>query len=160
EFVADDTPAGPADFDAWVARTVLSPASPLFREARYLLADEPDLHDTALYHSVLAAIATGNSRRGGIASYLGRKAGDLTHPLTVLTDCGLVVREPDVFKENRAQFRIAEPLVTFYHAVMRPIWPDLEHTRDATTLWKRSQRRFASNVVGPHFENVCRYWAR
>jgi uncharacterized protein len=154
------TPAGPGDFDGWVTRTVLNPASPLFREARYLLADEPDLRDIGLYHSVLAAIAEGNSTRGGIASYIGRKSGDLAHPLNVLQDCGLVVREPDAFKENRSTFRIAEPLITFYHAVMRPIWSDLEHTRDASRLWQRSQRRFTSNVLGPHFEQACRYWTR
>jgi len=160
EFARDDTPAGPDDFDAWVLRTVLSPTSPLFREARYLLADEPDLHDTGLYHSVLAAIAAGNTHRGGIASYLGRKSGDLAHPLTVLQDCGLITREPDTFKDNRTTFRIAEPLVTFYHAVMRPLWSDLEHTRDATRLWQRSQRRFTANVLGPHLEHVARYWTR
>ncbi|GIF20823.1 ATPase AAA [Paractinoplanes tereljensis] len=160
EFARDDSPAGPDDFDPWVLRTVLSPTSPLFREARYLLADEPELHDLGLYHSVLAAIAAGNAQRGGIASYLGRKSGDLAHPLTVLEDCGLIAREPDVFKDNRTTFRIAEPLVTFYHAVMRPIWSDLEHTRDATRLWQRSQRRFAGNVLGPHFEQVCRHWIR
>jgi uncharacterized protein len=143
-----------------VVRTVLSPTSPLFREARYLLADEPDLHDIGLYHSVLAAIASGNTQRGGIASYLGRKSGDLAHPLTVLQDCGLVTREPDVFKDNRTTFRIAEPLVTFYHAVMRPIWSDLEHSRDATRLWQRSQRRYVGNVLGPHFEQVVRHWTR
>jgi AAA+ ATPase superfamily predicted ATPase len=160
EFARDDTPSGPDDFDPWVLRTVLSPTSPLFREARYLLADEPDLHDTGLYHSVLAAIAAGNAGRGGIASYLGRKSGDLAHPLTVLEDCGLIVREPDVFKDNRTSFRIAEPLVTFYHAVMRPIWSDLEHTRDAARLWQRSRQRWAGNVLGPHFEHVCRQWSR
>jgi len=160
EFVRDDTPAGPEDFDGWVERTVLNPASPLFREARYLLADEPDLRDIGLYHSVLAAIAEGSNTRGGIASYIGRKSGDLAHPLNVLQDCGLIVREPDAFKENRSTFRIAEPLITFYHAVMRPIWSDLEHTRDASRLWQRSQRRFTSNVLGPHFEQVCRYWTR
>lgn len=160
EFARDDTPAGPEDFDAWVTRTVLSPTSPLFREARYLLADEPDLRDTGLYHSVLAAIAAGNASRGGIASYLGRRSGDLAHPLTVLQDCGLITREPDMLRENRANFRISEPLITFYHAVMRPIWSDLEHTRDATTLWRRSQRRFVGNVLGPHFERICRYWSR
>jgi uncharacterized protein len=159
EFVRDDTPTGPDDFDSWVTRTVLNPASPLFREARYLLADEPDLRDVGLYRSVLAAIAEGNSTRGGIASYIGRKSGDLAHPLNVLQDCGLIVREPDVFKENRSTFRIAEPLITFYHAVMRPIWSDLEHTRDASRLWQRSQRRFAGSVLGPHFEQVCRHWA-
>jgi AAA+ ATPase superfamily predicted ATPase len=160
EFARDDTPAGPDDFDAWVLRTVLSPTSPLFREARYLLADEPDLRDTALYHSVLAAIASGNATRGGIASFMGRKSGDLAHPLTILEDCGLVSREPDVFKENRSSFRIAEPLITFHHAVMRPIWSDLEHTRNASRLWQRSQRRFTANVLGPHFEHLCRQWTR
>jgi uncharacterized protein len=30
-------------------------------EARYILAEEPDIHDTALYHAVLAAIAEGNT---------------------------------------------------------------------------------------------------
>jgi AAA+ ATPase superfamily predicted ATPase len=160
EFARDDTPADPEDFDPWVLRTVLSPTSPLFREARYLLADEMEVQDTGLYHSVLAAIAAGNAHRGGIASYLGRKSGDLAHPLTVLEDCGLVTREPDVFKDNRTSFRIAEPLVTFYHAVMRPIWSDLEHTRDAGRLWQRSQQRFVGNVLGPHFEQVCRHWTR
>jgi AAA+ ATPase superfamily predicted ATPase len=160
EFARDDTPAGPEDFDAWVTRTVLSPASPLFREARYLLADEPDLKDMGLYHSVLGAIASGNANRGGIASYLGRKAGDLAHPLNVLQDCGLVTREPDAFKGNRATYRINEPLIAFYHAVMRPIWSDLEHTRDAARLWQRSQRRFVGNILGPHFEHVCRQWSR
>jgi len=158
EFARDDTPAGGDDFDGWVQRTVLNPASPLFREARYLLSDEPDLRDVGLYHSVLAAIADGNRTRGGIASYLGRKSGDLAHPLNVLLDCGLVVREPDAFAGNRATFRIAEPLVTFYHAVMRPIWSDLEHTRDASRLWRLSQRRFSASVLGPHFEELCRFW--
>jgi hypothetical protein len=158
EFARDDTPAGLDDFDGWVQRTVLNPASPLFREARYLLSEEPDLRDVGLYHSVLAAIAEGNRTRGGIASYLGRKSGDLAHPLNVLLDCGLVVREPDAFAGNRTTFRIAEPLITFYHAVMRPIWSDLEHTRDASRLWQRSQRRFTANVLGPHFEQLCRSW--
>jgi AAA+ ATPase superfamily predicted ATPase len=161
EFARDDAPAGPDDFDAWVTRTVLSPTSALFREGRYLLADEPDLRDTALYHSVLAAIAEGNAARGGIASYLGRRSGDLAHPLTVLADCGLITREPDAFRDNRTQFRIAEPLVTFYHAVMRPMWSDLEHARSArrlAQLWGIGQRRFVGNVLGPHFEHVCRYW--
>jgi len=161
EFARDDTPSGPDDFDSWVIRTVLSPTSALFREGRYLLADEPDLRDTALYHSVLAAIADGNASRGGIASYLGRKSGDLAHPLTVLSDCGLISREPDAFRDNRTQFRIAEPLVTFYHAVMRPMWSDLEHARGRrrlAQLWAIGQRRFVGNVLGPHFEQVCRYW--
>jgi hypothetical protein len=160
EFARDDAPAGAGDYDGWVRRTVLNPASPLFREARYLLAAESELRDMGLYHSVLAAIADGNATRGGIATYTGRKSGDLAHPLNILMGCGLVRRQPDAFRDNRATYEIAEPLITFYHAVMRPIWSDLAHTRSAQRLWERSQPRFTANVLGPHFEQLCRYWTR
>jgi len=63
EFIRNDTPRGPEDFDAWVTRTVLNPETPLFHEGRYLLAEEPDMRDTALYHSVLAAVADGKTTR-------------------------------------------------------------------------------------------------
>ena len=160
EFARDDSPADADDFDGWVQRTVLNRASPLFREARYLLAAETELQDMGLYHSVLAAIADGNTTRGGIAGYIGRKSGDLAHPLNVLMDCGLVYRQPDAFRANRSTYEIAEPLITFYHAVMRPIWSDLAHTRDPARLWERSEPRFTSNVLGPHFEQLCRHWIR
>ncbi|MEV6350299.1 ATP-binding protein [Actinoplanes sp. NPDC051851] len=160
EFTQGDAPSGPDDFDSWVIRAVLNPARPLFREARYLLAEEPDLRDPALYHSVLAAIADGNSQRGGIAGYLGRQASDLNHPLRVLEDVGLITREDDAFRQNRSAYRIAEPLLTFYHAVMRPVWGDLERAGRAAQVWPRIRATFLSKVVGPHFETICRQWAR
>ncbi|MGX6741865.1 AAA family ATPase [Streptomyces xantholiticus] len=160
EFTQGDAPAGPHDFDAWVTRAVLNPARPLFREARYLLAEEPELHDTALYHSVLAAIAVGNAARGGIADYLGRKSTDLAHPLSVLQDVGVITHEADAFRRNRSAYRIAEPLIAFYHAVMRPAWGDLERPGRAPAVWRRAQSTFRSKVVGPRFEQVCREWAR
>ncbi|WP_230882387.1 ATP-binding protein [Planomonospora sp. ID91781] len=99
EFARGDSPSGPEDFDDWVVRTVLSPESPLFREARYLLAEEPDLRDTTLYHSVLAAVAEGNATRSGMAGYLERKAADIAHPINVLEDAGLLHRDADVFRD-------------------------------------------------------------
>jgi AAA+ ATPase superfamily predicted ATPase len=160
EFVQDDAPADAGDFDPWVCRTVLNPGRPLFREARYILAEEPAIHDTALYHAVLAAIAEGNSTRGGIASYLERKSTDLAHPLGVLHGAGLITHETEAFKKNRSAYRIAEPLLTFYNAIMRPAWGDLERPGRAPQVWQRSQHAFHSNVVGPHFEQMCRQWAR
>lgn len=74
------------------------------------------------------AIRTG----GGLASYIGRKTSDLAHPLNVLQDCGLITREPDLFKDNRTNYRIAEPMLTFYHSVMRPIWSELEDMADGS----------------------------
>jgi hypothetical protein len=159
EFARDDVPADAADFDDWVVRTVLNPATPLFREARYLLAEEPATRDDALYHAVLAAIAEGNHTRGGIAGYLGRKATDIAHPLHVLEDAGLITREPDTFRSNRSAYRIAEPLVTFYHAVMRPVWNQLERPGAAERVWPSRRGRFSSAVLGPRFEQICRSWA-
>jgi AAA+ ATPase superfamily predicted ATPase len=160
EFTLGDVPADLEDFGPWVLRNVLNPGRPLFREARFLLAEEPDLRDTALYHGVLSAIADGNHTRGGIAGYLGRKSTDLGHALTVLEDTGMVIREPDAFHGKRSAYRIAEPILTFYHALMRPEWSDLERPGQAEQVWQRSQPTFRCRVVGPRFEQVCRVWTR
>jgi AAA+ ATPase superfamily predicted ATPase len=160
EFVLGDTPADLDDFGPWILRNVLNPGRPLFREARFLLAEEPDLRETALYHGVLAAIAQGNHTRGGIASFLERKSTDLGHALTVLEDTGMITRDPDAFHGKRSAYRIAEPILTFYYAVMRPEWSDLERPGQAPAVWERSQSTFRSKVVGPHFEQICRTWAR
>lgn len=159
EYTAGDAPAGADDFDAWVVRTVLNPASPLFREARYLLAEEPSLRDKALYHSVLAAVAEGNHTRGAIARFVGRRDDALQHPLSVLEDAGLLRRDPDAFRVSRSTIRITEPLITFYHAVMRPEWARLERPGQAETVWADARARFDSAVLGPHFEQLCRDWA-
>jgi uncharacterized protein len=158
EFIREDTPADVADFDAWVIRTVLNPQTPLFREARYLLAEETEIRDPSLYHSVLAAVAEGHATSGGIASYIGRKSNEVAHPLRVLEDCRLLVKEPDLFRSGRARYRIAEPLVTFYQAVMSREWARLE-IGGAPTVWQDARPRFLSQVVGPHFESICRDYA-
>ncbi|MPZ25652.1 MAG: ATP-binding protein [Micromonosporaceae bacterium] len=158
EFTGGDAPESIADFDDWVVRTVLNPETPLFREARYLLAEEGEIRDTAVYHAVLGAIASGNQTRGGIASHMGRKSTDIAHPLTVLEDSRLIVREADPFRHGRAHYRIAEPLITFYEAVMRPAWTRLER-RQTVRAWSEARQRFLAQVVGPHFESLCREYA-
>lgn len=158
EFIADDVPGALADLDDWVVRTVLNPAIPLFREARYLLAEETGIREPALYNSVLAAIAAGNATRGGIANFVGRKSAELVHPLNVLEDTGLIARVADPFHGRRSVFWITEPLITFYEAVMRNTWGQLEQ-RQAATVWRRQQATFGSKVTGPHFEALCRAWA-
>jgi AAA+ ATPase superfamily predicted ATPase len=159
QFTADDAPAGPEDFDPWMLRHALNPTSPLFREARYLLSEEPDIRDPGLYHAVLEAVTVGNGTNGGIASYVGRKASDIAHPLHVLEDSGLLRRETDAFRKNRTVYRVSEPLITFYQSVLRPNWTDWDLGLDAARLWAQAQPRFTSQVLGPRFEQICRDWA-
>lgn len=158
EFLRDDVPDGVADFDDWVIRTVLNTQTALFREARYLLAEETEIRDPSLYHSVLSAVATGNATTGGIANYIGRKSNEVAHPLAVLEDCRLLIKEPDLFRSGRSTYRIAEPLITFYQAVMSRDWASLERG-EAISVWRGARARFLSQVVGPHFESLCREYA-
>lgn len=159
EFVGYDAPTGLADFDDWVMRTVLNPQSPMFREARYILAEETDIRDPSLYHSVLAAVAQGNTTYGGIANYVGRKSPEIAHPLNVLEDAALLLKEPDAFRKGRSTYRIIEPLVTFYQAIMWPDFARLETGQEAETVWRAQRATFDKRVVGPHFEALCREFA-
>jgi len=155
QFVRDDIPLNLDDFDGWVVRTALNPTTPLMREARYLLADELDLRDLALYHSVLAAVAEGRTTWSAIAEYVGRKAAELARPIAVLEACGLLAKEVDPFRAGRARYRITEPLIAFYQAIMRGTWSRLEHGH-GERVWYESAHRYSSLVVGPHFATLCR----
>lgn len=158
EFTRGDAPANLDDFDAWVVRTALNPLTSLFREARYLLAEETDIREPAIYHSVLAAIALGNTTNGAIGTYVGRKSDQLTHPLAVLEDSALISREPDLFRPGRSTYRITEPLITFYEAIMRRRWPELELGL-ADAVWRSARHTFGAQIAGPHFEAICRSYA-
>lgn len=160
QFTADDAPSSIEDFDPWMLRHPLNPASPLFREARYLLSEETEIRDPGLYHSVLAAVTAGNATSGGIAGYVGRKASDIAHPLHVLEDAGLLRKETDAFRKNRIVYRVNEPLIAFHQAVLRPNWTDWELARQPERLWARAQSRFNSQVLGPRFEQICREWTQ
>jgi DNA-binding transcriptional ArsR family regulator len=96
--------------------------------------------------------------RGAIAGYVGRKVTDIGHHLNVLEDAGLLRREPDVFRSGRSVYRVAEPLITFYQVVMRPRWGLLESGR-GDNVWADGRPRFLAQVVGPHFETICREFA-
>ena len=54
---------------------------------------------------------------------------------------------------------ITEPLITFYEAIMRPRWADLELGLGAQ-VWADTRAAFGSQVAGPHFEALCREFAR
>ncbi len=78
--------------------------------------------------------------------------------LAVLEDSQLITRETDPFRKGRSLYRITEPLIVFYEAVMRREWTRLERG-DTVGAWRNSQATFLAQVVGPHFEAICRDWA-
>jgi hypothetical protein len=159
-FARERAPSSLRNFDAWVRDVVLHPAGTLLREAAGFVAEEPAISDRALYHSILAAIASGRTRTGEIAAALARPQTALAHPLRVLEEVRLIAREEDTFRRRRAVYRVAEPLVRFFEAVVVP------HTRaigleQAAEAWPRATAAsFSSRVLGPHFEELAREWVR
>ena len=153
-----DVPTGPGDFDDWIVRGPLSVTRPLLHEARHLLDDAPGLREKSLYVSTLAAITDGHTTTGRIAARLGRSASALAHPLAALVDLGLVDRRQDVLRAGRPTYRVADPLLRLYAAVLRPDWANLEQGL-AGEVWRAAQPRWHAQVLGPHVEELARTWA-
>lgn len=158
DFCGGDTPQGPDDFDAWVVRNLLNPASAMFREGRILLAEEPGIADPAPYYAVLAAIARGRTRRGEIAAELEKAQGAIHHPLTVLAEADLIEGQDDAFRAKRTTFTLAEPILRFHQLVVRPHETRLGLRRGAQ-VWHEIADTVASRIYGSHFEHVARRWA-
>ena len=150
-------PTSVADFGAWLARGVLNPSHAMFREADYLLAEEPSLTDRAIYQSALAAIAAGRTTSGAVAGALGRPETSVTHVIDGLERARFIERADDVLRSRRPALRITDAMIRFQHAVIRP---DLHRFESRQTLaaWSDAQAHFESGVAGPAFEAIARAW--
>lgn len=150
-------PRAEADFDHWVARALLDPASAMFREGNVLLAEEVRSADAALYFAVLGAISAGRTRRSEIAATIGRSEGALAHPLAVLTETRLIAPLADALRQKRTVFRIAEPALRLHQTILAPHEARLARHR-AAEVWSQAAATVSSRIYGPHFEDLVRTW--
>ena len=157
DLLDEAVPATVDELGTWLARGALDPSHALFREADYLLGEDPSLVDRSLYRSIIAAIAGGEATRRGVGSVLGRPETALDHPLGQLERARFIYRDQDLLRPNRPLLRVADPLLRFHFAVLRPDIARFEarQTRDA---WADAEPRFRSQVLGPHFESLARSW--
>lgn len=157
DFCRGDTPAGPSDLTRWVLRRLLDPSSPMFREGRILLAEDPDIVNPAPHLAVLSAIARGRTRRGQIAADTGRASGALHHPLDVLTEASLIEAHDDALRAKRTTYSLAEPILRFHHLVIGPNEARLV-ARRTEHVWADVADTVSSRILGPHFEHLARRW--
>ena len=141
----------------WLAATALNPSHVLFREDDYLLREDPRVTDEAAYYSMLQAVAHGRTSPAKIAEALGRTSNEISHHLQVMTTAGFVVRHEDLLADRRPVYRIADPIVRFHHLINRRHRARLEDRR-AFEVWADAEATYRSQIVGPHFESMCRYW--
>lgn len=162
EMVDGDMPSGARDFDRWVCRRVLSPAAPLFSEVPLLLSEDPALAKARrlnLYHAALAGVATGHHAHAKLTSYV-KTSGPSLAPITeALVASELVERVQDPLRRNRPTYHPADPLIRFYYVVMRGHHARLaRHDAAAARLWSSLKPTFQSQIIGPCFEGLARYW--
>jgi uncharacterized protein len=151
-------PASADDFDGWVCRALLSPASAMLREGAVVVSEEPRIADTSLYHAVLDAVSRGRTRRGEIAAHVGRPVTALGHPLTVLTEARLIEPLADALRDRRSSYRIAEPVVRFHRLVVAPHEHRLA-AHQASAVWAEVADTVSARIYGPHFERIARTWS-
>jgi hypothetical protein len=68
-----------------------------------------------------------------------------------------IERADDVLRSRRPILRIADAILRFQHAVVRPDARRFE-SRQTLAAWSGARVRFESGVVGPAFEDVARTW--
>lgn len=150
-------PEDAAQVGDWVTRNVLRPTGPLFDEANRVVHEDPRIRDTAVYASLMAAIAAGESSPTKIGGLLGRPSSSLTYQLGMLESAGFVERRHDMLLDRRPVITVADPMVRLHHLVIEPHLADLEAGR-AGQVWTEVGHTVNSKILGPHFEALATEW--
>lgn len=150
-------PEDPAELGGWLERNVLRPSLPLFDEARRVVHEDSRIRDTAVYSSVLAAVAAGESSPTKIGGLLGRPATSLAHQLATLASAGFIDRRHDLLLDRRPVVTVNDPMVRFHQLVIEPYLADLEAGRPAQ-VWAEAAHTVESKIYGPHFEALAAEW--
>lgn len=141
----------------WLARNVLRPTVPLFDEANRVVHEDPRIRDTAIYSSLMAAIASGESSPAKIGGLTGRPSSSLSYQLHMLESAGFVERRQDMLVDRRPVITVADPMVRLHHLIIEPNLADLEAGR-AEQVWREVQHTVDSKILGPHFEALATEW--
>jgi hypothetical protein len=152
-------PEDPEQIGDWLAANVLRPAIPLFDEGNRVVHEDPRIRDVAIYASLMATIAAGESAPAKIGGLLGRASSSLTYQLGMLESAGFIERRQDLLHERRPSMTVADPVVRLYHLVIEPNLADLEAGR-TRQIWAEAAHTVESKILGPHFEALALEWVR
>ncbi len=150
-------PEDSARIGEWVTRNVLRSTVPLFDEANRVVHEDPRIRDTAVYGSLMAAIAAGESSPAKIGGLMGRPSSSLTYQLGMLESAGFVERRQDMLRDRRPVITVADPVIRLHHLLIEPHIADLEAGR-AEQVWAEGTHTVDSKILGPHFEAVATEW--
>jgi uncharacterized protein len=151
--VVTEGPRSLADFDDWITSRVLTPGSPLLEEDTLVLQSSGLTAN--VYRSILTAVARGDRTPTGISSRTGRPASALARPIERLTEAGLLIQVLDPVRARRSRYELADPFISFHDAIIRPNRTRIRR-RQQRIVWTENEATWSSQIVGPHFERLCR----
>ncbi len=140
----------------------LEPGGRLVDEAQHSL--DAFVPNASVHYSLLAAIATGDRTWSAITSRTGHSGGSLMRPVHWLEEMGVVERvvpitEKRPAKSKRAQYRIADPYLRFWYALIAPLaQAGSIGLADSADLWVAKIQPRLDDLMGEAFEQICRDW--
>jgi AAA+ ATPase superfamily predicted ATPase len=144
------------DLEEALRDLVLDPLGPLHGEPTRILLD--DVSDVSRPASILALVGQGCHRVSEIAARLGARATDLSRPLTLLLDLGMLSRELPFGESTRSSkrtlYRINDPLLRTWYRFVEPNRSRLG--AGLVEVVSAEVARAWPEHVGPHWELLAR----
>ncbi len=163
EMVENDLPTSRRSFHRWVGRRVLSPAAPLFGEVELLLGEDPEVSKVRkpnLYHAALSGVALGNHAWSSLTNYVKIPGSSLHSIVSALASADFISEIQDPLRDNRPTYHPADPLLRFHYTIIRRHQARLgRHGANTDEIWGQLIPTFRSQVLGPCFESMARFWA-
>ena len=151
-----------ASLESNIKRSILRKGSALYSEVEFLMRQE--LRETAVYNSIVQAVALDATQLNGIAQRTMAPAQKASVYIRNLIEMGILVRELPVgaglqerSKAQRGLYRVADNFFRFWYAYVFSNWSALE-ARDADGVWEHEVAPSLNEFASAPFEDVCRAW--
>lgn len=140
------------------------PNAILSEEPAYLLRDEGVVG--LLPKAILDFVGRGVSKPSELAARLGTAHGNLSRPLALLLELGLIVRELPFGETERSTkkviYSILDSSLAFYYGVCLPLrsrWSGMENKEKANFISQHASRQW-EHFCRFQFKGSARYWER
>ena len=147
-----------------ICKHILSKGSILYSEIEFLLHQE--LRETAVYNSVIEAVALGNTRLSDIYNKTQIEKTKISVYLGNLIELGIIKREfsvSDGIKESansqRGLYRLTDNYFRFWYTYVYPNYSELENS-DVNGVWQYAVLPSLNQFVSHSFEDICIQYMR
>ncbi len=147
-----------------IKQNILTRGCALYSEVEFLLHQE--LRETAVYNSIIQAVALGATTLGEIASRAAIGPQKASVYLKNLIELGILTREFSVgssvkehSKSTRGLYRVADEFFRFWYAFVFPNKSDLD-MMDVDGVYQFDVEPHLAQFASLTFEDLCRQWLR